>query len=151
MPSFNYCVTIQLSNFFPSLVPLPVTGINEINETHRMNDVSVSFTWEKAVGTGPEYVISSYRITITPPTVDGNSSFEVGLDNGLLITLSLTYNVEHTLNFFAINCAGMSQPTSIYYGKLRAAWLKEWSISPAHYKAALLFQVPTKSSSSNKY
>lgn len=84
-----------------------------------MNDVSVTFTWEKEMGIGPEYVISSYRVTITPPTVDGNSSFKVGFEQDLLVALSLAYNVEHTVNFFAINCAGSSQPTSvvIYYGK----------------------------------
>lgn len=105
---------------FLLLVPVPISGIAIVSEIRSTHYISVTITWEEAVGIGPEYVIDYYSITVTPPTIDGNSSFEVTLQASLSISIKLTYNVEHIVDFFAVNCVGLSEPISLiaYYSKL---------------------------------
>ena len=91
-----------------SLVPLTPTGFNITRQSDALHyNTTVTFEWDPPHGSGPEAIVDSYPILITPRPLSHPSS-NVLYSTQLNVTLQ--YNVEHVAVITAENCAGVSNP-----------------------------------------
>ena len=70
-------------------------------------NTTIAFQWDPPQGTGPEAIVDSYDILITPTPLS-HPSFNLLMSTAWNVTLS--YNVEYTIYISAVNCAGESSP-----------------------------------------
>lgn len=82
------------------------------------SNIIVSIAWKQPTGSGPEYFVESYGISVISETTPNNINGTVGYT---FWNTTLEYNVRYTVSVMSINCAGMSDPImseGIMFGKL---------------------------------
>ena len=89
------------------IVPLETTGFNITSYYPSVADATVTFTWDPPPGSGPEAIVDSYTITITPMPVS-HPITNVVTSSPWNVTLD--YNETYTATIIAVNCAGESSP-----------------------------------------
>ena len=101
-----------------SVVPVPPTGLNIINEYHTNMKTAVTLDWNPAQGSGPEAIVDNYTISISPDPPYYSSPI---LAHSPPRNVTLDHNVVYTIDLVAINCAGESEQfnlSNIQYGRL---------------------------------
>ena len=88
------------------IVPLKPTGFNTLMKHDNSLDTIVTFQWNPPQGSGPETVVDSYKISITPRPVSHPVLNVVSYTTSWNVTLYL--NVEYSVTIIAVNCAGDS-------------------------------------------
>lgn len=85
------------------IVPLIPFGFMFTQQFDTLVNTTITFEWDPPQGSGPEAVVDYYVITISPSPLShpGTNMVESPPWN-----VTLSYNVEHTVNITAVNCAG---------------------------------------------
>lgn len=95
---------------FTCIEPLPPTSLNITTRIERTSDTNVFFEWEPPTGSGPEYVIESYDISVM-------SEFGYDYINDTVSSptwnTTLEYNEKYSVAVVSINCAGESEPIEL--------------------------------------
>ena len=82
-------------------------------------DLTVTFEWDEPQGGGPQAVVDSYTIVISPPPL---FPYEVNVlpNSPRALNVTLDYNTTYSATITAENCAGKSMtyvyPDVIEYG-----------------------------------
>ena len=93
-----------LSNFFFCAVPLPPTNFSIVEEYPDVNETTVLLAWEAPQGSGTEFMVDTYSITISPePPYQSVVMLESPPWN-----VTLLHNQEYTANISSVNCVGES-------------------------------------------
>ena len=106
--------------YIPShyIVPLSPTGFNITGLYHGTMETTITLEWDPPDGSGPEAIVDNYTISISP-----DPPYKPAINFVLLPpwNVTLTHNVEYTINVTALNCFGESSPTvlSNTYSKLK--------------------------------
>lgn len=69
-------------------------------------ETTVTLYWSPPQGTGPEAVVDNYTISISPAPLYQPARMVVTPGSNV----TLEHNVDYSINFTAINCAGESDP-----------------------------------------
>ena len=95
----------------PLSVPLAPSNFNIAGRYDDVLNTTVTFKWDPPQGSGPETVVNSYTISITPRPV---SHPRVNTVTSRFLNVTLNYNVEYTATIIAENCAGISSVSMIH-------------------------------------
>lgn len=80
-------------------------------------DITVDFDWAHPQGSGPEAIVDYYIISISPNPLSHPGSNNVSSPPW---NVTVGYNVDHTVNITAVNCAGNSDTlvsSNVRFGK----------------------------------
>ena len=86
-------------------------GFNISEEFHGNLETTVMLSWERPGGSGPEAVVDNYTISISPPPPYQPTT---NLVRSSPWNVTLTHNVEYTINITAMNCVGRSGSTPLH-------------------------------------
>ena len=101
------------------LVPLTPFGFNISSEFYTVSNLTVTFEWMEPQGSGPEAIVDSYTIVISPTPL---YPYAVNMlpNSPREFNVTLSYNTVYTATITAENCAGESvtfvYPVMIEYG-----------------------------------
>ena len=119
----------MLRNFLSIyIVPLMPTGFNTSVKYDNSLDTIVIFLWDPPQGNGPEAVVDSYKISITPRPVSHPVLNVVSYTTSWNVTLY--FNVEYSATIIAVNCEGDSSPFTLYDIKYSELVLCKCTCSP---------------------
>ena len=92
-------------------VPLPPCCFNISDEYHDTVMTTVTLDWNPPVGSGPEFLIDNYTISISP-----DPPFQPAISSPLLPpwNVTLDHNRVYTINITSLNCAGESVPVTLH-------------------------------------
>lgn len=98
-----------------TLDPLAPTNFN-ITKTFEENlNISVQFEWGSPLGSGPEFVVDGYQLSVTAET----DSVDVNVTSDSW-NMTLDYNVEYSASISSVNCVGESSRVllhNVLFGK----------------------------------
>ena len=105
-------ITCYINYIFMPIVPLKPTGFNTSMKHDNSLDTIVTFQWNPPQGSGPETIVDSYKISITPRPVSHPVLNVVSYTTSWNVTLY--FNVEYSATIIAVNCAGDSSPFTLH-------------------------------------
>ena len=102
-------------------VPLVPSGFNITGVVYTVDNLTVTFEWDAPQGSGPEVVVDTYIITISPSPLAPSDVNRLP-NSPLTFDVTLDYNTIYMATITAENCAGESEtfvyPNRIEYGIL---------------------------------
>lgn len=72
-------------------------------------NLTVTFEWDVPQGNGPETVVDTYTIIISPRPLSSSSNAIVVPKSPQALNVTLNYNTYYTISITAENCAGESE------------------------------------------
>lgn len=96
---------------FLCIVPLPPINLSISEEYEDKQNITVTFEWNPANGTGAEYFVESYSVSLSSELEEYYYQESIHLE---AINLTLDYNVNYTATVVSLNCAGESIPTLLH-------------------------------------
>ena len=96
--------------YFHLSEPLPPTNFMIVTTTEHQASLTAFFGWNPPRGTGPEYFIEYYEITITSEFSSHRNSTDV---NSTMWDITLNYNEIYAFSIISMNCAGQSGPVPL--------------------------------------
>ncbi len=117
-------ILLQFFTFWTKLscvhtVPLTPSGFNITGVDYAITNVTVTFEWDGAQGSGPEAIVDNYIVNITPRPLFP-SSVNMLPNSQLALEVTLNHNTIYMASITAENCAGRSEtfvyPIGIQHG-----------------------------------
>lgn len=93
---------------FSLIVPLPPIVLSIVGEFEHKQNITVTLEWDQPNGTGAEFFIESYSISLSPQLEVYTYIFMKTLN------VTLDYNVNYTAAVVSVNCAGESSPILLH-------------------------------------
>ena len=89
--------------YFPFSVPLPPANFSITREYHTTSNVTVTFDWYPPQGNGPEVIVDSYEISVTPSPLSHSNPITI---NSTIWNMTLNFNTAYVATITSINCVG---------------------------------------------
>lgn len=99
--------------------PLPPTNFDITNTFEGTSNITVQFEWDPPLGSGSEFVVDSYQLSVIADTDFALDSTNFSVSSASL-NVTLDYNVEYLASIISINCVGESTEVlqhNILFGK----------------------------------
>ena len=87
--------------------PRAPTSFNLTNGYEDEFNITITLEWNPPKGSGPEVIVHSYEIVITPKPISYPSSNTIYSTSW---NVTLNYNVQYEATIIAVNCEGESSP-----------------------------------------
>ena len=126
--AYNYYYKILLRSYFSFKISVPLmpTGFNTSMQYDSSLDTVVTFQWDPPQGSGPEAIVNSYKISITPRPISHPAFNTISYSTSWNVTLY--FNLEYSASITAVNCAGDSHPFTLHGIKFSESTLSFYSI-----------------------
>ena len=113
---------------FFSSVPLPPANFTITREYHTTSNITITFEWDPPQGSGPEVIVDSYEISVTPSPLSYSTPVTI---NSTTWNTTLNFNIAYVATIISINCAGAGKPLS----------LQSIEFSKSYYDIACVFMM----------
>ena len=106
---------MPLLHFVAPLMP-PDFQITDVDHSTKSYFNTVTLEWGPPNGTGTQNIVETYGFIVIPKSIFLITNRTVSSP----YSIYLAYNIRYSVQIFAVNCAGISEPATIsdiYHGK----------------------------------
>ena len=94
-------------------VPLVPSNFSIAGQFETTRNITITFEWSLPLGEGSELVVDYYIVAISLTLLSQND-YEI-IVNTTVLNVTVMYNTEYTFTVSAINCAGESDVSELFF------------------------------------
>ena len=101
-------------HFAAPLIPTDFQ-ITDVHHSTKSYFNTVTLEWGPPNGTGTQNIVETYGFNVMPKSIVPITNRTISFS----YSISLSYNIRYSVQIFAVNCVGVSEPATIsdiYYG-----------------------------------